>query len=107
MRCVSIAASQYRADHHLPVVSSYGAGLSEEYVGTGLQVVGVPPTPSWVQVWTKGGPELIRSVDAPLATDEPVGRGFAGARTSAVDFSGRGARLAVAESLKRLGLERI
>jgi aryl-alcohol dehydrogenase-like predicted oxidoreductase len=91
--------------HDIDVSASYGLGLSEEYVGSGLAAAGVPgDLSSWVHVWTKGGPELIRQKAAP---EQPVHRGFKGERTTAVDFSAHGARVAFKESLGRLGLARL
>ena len=90
--------------HEMDVSASYGAGRSEEYVGSGLMAAGVPSGPSWIHVWSKGGPELIRQKND---TAQTVGRGYAGERVNLRDFSAAGARAAFAESTARLGLERL
>ena len=90
--------------HEMDVSASYGAGRSEEYVGSGLLAAGVPSGPSWIDVWSKGGPELIRQKND---TTQTVGRGYAGERVNLRDFSAAGARAAFAESTARLGLERL
>ena len=88
----------------LDTSAGYGAGTSEEFVGTGLAEAGVPSGPSWVDVWTKGGPELVRQKADP---SQPAGRGYDGERVNLKDFSARGARAAFSESCARLGQERL
>jgi D-threo-aldose 1-dehydrogenase len=100
----AVAAAVELGIHEMDVSASYGQGRSEEYVGSGLIAAGVPSGPSWINVWSKGGPELIRQKDDPTQT---VGRGYAGDRVNLRDFSAGGARAAFAESTARLGLERL
>ena len=88
----------------LDTSAGYGAGTSEEFVGTGLAEAGVPSGPSWVDVWTKGGPELVRQK---ADRSQPAGRGYDGERVNLKDFSAGGARAAFSESCARLGLERL
>ncbi len=100
----AVAAAVELGIHEMDVSASYGQGHSEEYVGSGLIAAGVPRGPSWIKVWSKGGPELIRQKNEPTQT---VGRGYAGERVNLRDFSAAGARAAFAESTARLGLERL
>ena len=82
----AVAAVEVAVDagiHDLDVSASYGAGLSEEYVGSGLIAADIPSGPSWVSVWTKGGPELIRQADD---TTKPVTRGYTGDRVNLRDL---------------------
>ena len=61
----------------LDTSAGYGAGTSEEFVGTGLAEAGVPSGPSWVDVWTKGGlcsQDICETVSSDLAPwPHPVG----------------------------------
>lgn len=101
----AVVAAVQLGVHDLDVSASYGLGLSEEYVRAGLAAAGVPgDVSSWVRVWSKGGPELIRQASNPALPAPP---GFKGERTTAVDFSAQGARTAFTESLGRLGLMRL
>lgn len=100
----AVTAAVQAGIHYLDVSASYGQGRSEEHVGSGLMAAGVPSGPSWINVWTKGGPELIRQKDDPMQT---VKRGYEGERINVRDFSAAGARAAFAESTCRLGLERV
>eukprot|EP01043_Picozoa_sp_COSAG02_P014393 COSAG02_NODE_593_length_19851_cov_13.232736_1_plen_354_part_00 len=100
----AVAAAVELGIHEMDVSAAYGQGRSEEYVGSGLIAAGVPSGPSWINVWSKGGPELIRQKDDPTQT---VGRGYEGERVNLRDFSAAGARAAFAESTARLGLERL
>jgi D-threo-aldose 1-dehydrogenase len=90
--------------HDLDVSASYGAGRSEEYVGSGLMAANIPGGPSHISLFTKGGPELIRQADD---TSKPVTRGYTGERVNLRDFSADGARAAFNESTARLGQQRL